>query len=211
LVNLLANLKTFIGEVQKRTQIVKSVQEETGFLTIKFTQLLAENEISVIVGLLKKHQVEEYVSIQHEERVQENRDEEVEEFLQKMESYLIGEPKVTSQEVVVILKLEAFASPSTYKSIMTEATKIGAQPLMTPKPGFSIPPIRKLKGIAGLHVDLSRLHADRVRDFFHPDISKDDVAESIKYLVSLGWDEKSFRELGVPRSSFFQLRKKAED
>jgi hypothetical protein len=211
LANLLANLKTFLDEVQKQTQLVESSEETGGFLTIKFKQLLSENETIAIMDLLKKLQLEPYVEVQHEERIEENSDEAINDFLEKMAPYVAGEPKLNKQELIVTLKLEAVASPSTYKSIMTKAAKIGAKPLMTPKPGFSIPPIKKLTGIAGLHVDLSRLHADRIRDFFHPDISKDDAAESIKYLVSLGWDEKSFRELGVPRSSFFHLRKKAED
>lgn len=53
-------------------------------------------------------------------------------------------------------------------------------------------------------IDLGPLHVNRLETFFHKDITQQDVAASIDFLVSQGWTEKMFKEIGVSRSTFFR-------
>jgi hypothetical protein len=64
----------------------------------------------------------------------------------------------------------------------------------------------KMYSAAEYTVDLSLLHEDRLRDFFHKDTSQMDVTSSIDYLQKLGWTEKQFSELGLSRASFYRYR-----
>ncbi len=57
-----------------------------------------------------------------------------------------------------------------------------------------------------VHIGVAACHVDRIRDFFHRDTTKEEVAESICFLASLGWTEEKIRELGVSRATFYRYR-----
>lgn len=58
------------------------------------------------------------------------------------------------------------------------------------------------------HVNLTALHADRLRGFFHKDMTQTDAANSVDYLQKLGWGEKQFIEVGLSHASFHRYRLK---
>jgi hypothetical protein len=53
-------------------------------------------------------------------------------------------------------------------------------------------------------VDTVALHSDRVKAFFHVDTTKDDVAQSLSFLLKNGWSEKDFQsKIGINRTTLF--------
>lgn len=70
--------------------------------------------------------------------------------------------------------------------------------------------IGKLTAYSGVeyHINLTALHADRLRGFFHKDMTQTDVANSVDYLQKLGWGEKQFLEVGLSHASFHRYRLK---
>jgi len=55
-----------------------------------------------------------------------------------------------------------------------------------------------------LHIDLTALHSDRLKDFFHQETSQKDVADSISVLLKQGWTEKQFLDIGISHATYFR-------
>jgi hypothetical protein len=55
-----------------------------------------------------------------------------------------------------------------------------------------------------LHIDLTALHSDRLKDFFHQETSQKDVADSLSVLLKQGWTEKQFLDIGISHVTYFR-------
>jgi hypothetical protein len=60
-------------------------------------------------------------------------------------------------------------------------------------------------------IDLVAFHADRLETFFHKDITQQDVATSIEFLIDQGWTEKCFKEIGVSHATFHRYHVRQKD
>jgi hypothetical protein len=111
-------------------------------------------------------------------------------------------------KIVILLKKGAIFDPDKIALIFSTARKLDVQRFIRL---VNVPTETRLEDVmlpspAAFSLDIASLHADRLKEFFHRDIDKNDIGESIKYLQCLGWGEKDFQELGVSRASFFRYR-----
>ncbi|MGD0449437.1 MAG: hypothetical protein ABSA79_00090 [Candidatus Bathyarchaeia archaeon] len=56
------------------------------------------------------------------------------------------------------------------------------------------------------HIDLVPLHAERLRYFFHKDMTQKEACDSIFFLTSQGWSQEQFNDVGVSRATYFRYK-----
>jgi hypothetical protein len=63
----------------------------------------------------------------------------------------------------------------------------------------------------GFKVNLTILHARQLKDYFNKDVSREEVAESINFLLAHGWTEKQLQdETGVSRATAYRYQHKTQ-
>jgi hypothetical protein len=207
--NLLPNLEIFLSEMRKQPQVAE-VKEESGLILIKLKSSISENSpfTRLVEDLAKGLNLERYVKA----NCQEAESDPIQEFTEKMQPFCVGEPQLKDKETILILRPEVVLDYSKFAEIRLEARKLGATLITYPRAGLSIPnrvvQAEKIDCVTdSFIVDLTALHADRLRDFLHKDISKADVAESIQYLIGHGWIEEKLCGLGFSHTTLYRFRK----
>jgi hypothetical protein len=209
--NLLPNLEAFLSEMRKQPQVAEP-KEKSGSLIINLKEPLSENDpfIQQVEGLAKKLGLEPYITTSTR-KAETNRDP-IQAFIEKIKPFCVGEPNVTEKETIVFLKPEIVNDYETFRELRLEALKVGAALIAYPHPGFSVPrnaakAKEVLNAVESFKVNVAALHACRLKEYYHPDISAADATESTKYLLDLGWTENEFDDLGVSRPTFYRLKK----
>jgi hypothetical protein len=209
--NLVPNLQSFLSEIKKQSQVVESIQEENGSVIIKLRQEVSENSpfTKLVEDLAKSLNLERYVKANY----QEVEVDPIQKFLEKMRPLCVGEPQVGDKETVLFLKPEVIKDYPKFAEVRLEARKIGATLIIYPRAGLSIPSnLPKAEkatdlAITAFTVALAALHANRLREFLHRDITKADVAESVRFLLNCGWSEDQLLELGFSHTTLYRFRK----
>jgi hypothetical protein len=209
--------------MRKQVQVVENIREENGLVTIELRTEIAENNgfRKQVEDLAKRLNLERYVTANYQKTetdAKSDKSETVQEFIEKMQPFCVGEPQANDQETILFLKPEVIKNYEKFSEIREEARKLGATLLAYPRPSFSFPnnlskaeKVIDSAAVTAFIVDLAALHADRLRDFLHKDISKADVAESIKYLIDQGWSEEKLCKLGFSHASLYRLKKYQSD
>lgn len=139
----------------------------------------------------------------------------IKEFLELFKSWFAIEPRITSKGIIIILRDEVLVDKNKYFRIDEEAMKLGAKRLIHPDMGFQIPIEQIVNTPAFLNnqtkdattktptsFDIPAFHIDRLRTYYL--MTKDELTESAFFLLSKGWTEKQFSEIGIARATFFR-------
>jgi hypothetical protein len=103
--------------------------------------------------------------------------------------------------ITLNLKRETYATPNGYKKFLAF---LSSHTKLLPK----YMEIKMEKNF--IIIDLKKYHIERLRAFF-PKVDHEAVLESMKFLLKLGWTEKTFAEVNINHSRFFRYKKKLEE
>jgi hypothetical protein len=196
--------------MQKQTQ-VESIQEDNGTVIIKLKSPVSESNpfITLVADLAENLNLKRYIKAEYQ-KVEANP---TQKFLEKMQPYCVGEPQKRESDTLIFLKPGIVNDYPKFREIRLEALKVGAVIITHPRPCFSVPNTLpqgikvKDSAITAFNIDVAALHADRLKEFLHKDISKADVAESINFLLDSGWTEEKLCELGFSHTTLYRFRK----
>lgn len=142
--------------------------------------------------------------------------EKIEEFLKRYKNWFTNEQRVDNKEIIVNLKKEYFTDYHKFNEIRTDANKLGASLSIYPIPGFKIPIYEPVNAPVLINqtkdatvtsptsFNIPAFHIDRLRTYYS--VTNEELAESAFFLLSKGWTEKQFIELGVSRATFFRYQ-----
>jgi hypothetical protein len=207
---LLPNLEVFLSELREQPQI-ETIQEDNGSVIIKLKSPVSESSafITIIEELTERLNLRHYVRASYREIEVVP----LQKFLEKMQPYCIGDPQKRETDTLIFLKPGIVTNYPKFREIRLEALKAGAVIITHPHPCLSVPNTLpqgvkvKDSAITAFNIDVASLHADRLRDYYHKNMTKTDAAESIKYLLGCGWTETQLYDLGVSRPTFYRLKK----
>lgn len=129
----------------------------------------------------------------------------IEEFIKLWSPHFEGELQTRDNEMIVFFKYESFGNFDIVRGARDDAKMLGGRLIISPRPCISFPANilpHNLSSMTAVPLSTDTFHAERLRTYYST--TQDQLRESTFFLLSKGWNEKQFGELGVSHATFYR-------